>query len=172
MAFDPRRKMNLGSQYSLGRWLRVIALGCLLGLCFVFLNFEIIGHLTRRGLSAPFGFSTVPVKQELTQVIGSQLADMRRGDYTAALAFADSRLRQQFGPESFESMVKTGYPEIPASQSADYGLILDNGTMAVVIVGVISRSGRLFHYEYLLRRERTGWKISGVTRVRPLQTEA
>jgi len=36
----------------------------------------------------------------------------------------------------------------------------------VVNVGIKAASGRTLHYQYLLRKEKTGWKISGVTPVR------
>jgi hypothetical protein len=154
------------------RWPRIILLGCALGLLFVMLNLAIIGHFERLAFTAPFKLSDEPVRRDLMRVIDSQLAAFRNGDFKSAYGWADSALRQDLSPTEFREMVRTSYPAIAASSSASCGIVFDNGRLAVVMVSVTSRSGSLVHYQYLLHRERVGWKISGVTRVRPLATTA
>ena len=154
----------------LSRWPRIILLGCALGVVFVMIDLAIFGHFERIAYLAPFKLSDEPVKQELERVIGSQLAAFRNGDYNRAYGYADSTLRQTFAPSAFREMVRTSYPAIAASASATYGIIFDNGRIAMVMVGITSHTGNVLHYEYLLRREPTGWRISGVTRIRPQTT--
>ncbi len=149
---------------SLRRWCRIIALGCALGLFFVAVNLLILQRLER--LDHPFTISGDGVKNEVTHVIDLQLAAFRAGDFSSAYAFADSDLRRQFAPAAFEQMVKTSYPAMAISQTSNFGIILDNGGTAIVLVGVTVPANRVIHYQYILRRERGKWKISGVTRVR------
>ncbi len=153
-----------------GRWPRIILLGCALGLFFVTIDLAIFGHFERLAYLRPFKLSDEPVKQELTRVIGSQLAAFRNGDFKSAYDYADSSLQQQFTAPAFREMVRTSYPAITTSASATYGIVFDNGRIAVVTVCVSSHAGNRLHYQYLLRRELAGWRISGVTRVRPLAT--
>jgi hypothetical protein len=63
-------------------------------------------------------------------------------------------------------MVKTGFPALVRSRSAVYGVIMDNGEQAVVNVGIKASSGKTLHFQYLLRKEKSGWRISGVTAVK------
>jgi hypothetical protein len=162
--------MNPGSK--LLRWLQVTLLGCVLGLLLVAANLVLRSFLrdANRGGLAPSGpplrLSAGPVQQELARVINSQLSDFRRGDYTGAYAFADSALQAQVSPAVFERMVKASYPAIARSRSASFGVSLDNGNQAIVAVGILSQSGHLLQYHYLMHHEPNGWKISGVVRVR------
>lgn len=155
-----------------GRWPKIILLGCALGLIFVMIDLTIFGHFERLAYSAPFKLSDEPVKQELTRVIGSQLAAFRNGDFNRAYGFADSSLRQEFTAPAFREMVRASYPAVATSTSATYGVVFDNGRIGIVMVCLISPAGRLVHYQYLLRREPVGWRISGVTRIRPQTTTA
>jgi hypothetical protein len=153
------------------RWLKVTLLGCALGLLFVAADLVLLSFLTganhgRARSGPPLRLSAGPVQQELARVIDSQLSAFRKGDYAGAYAFADSALQAQVSPAVFEHMVKTGYPAIARSRSASFGVSLDNGTEAIVTVGVMSQSGHLLQYHYLMRHEPAGWKISGVVRVR------
>jgi Domain of unknown function (DUF4864) len=165
-------EMNPGSK--LLRWVKVIVVGCALGLCLVAADMAVWSLLVRAGHPGhahpgpPLLLSTEPVKQELARVIDSQLSDFRRDDYAGAYAYADSDLQAQVSTNAFERIVKTGYPAIAQSRSASFGVILDNGQEAVVTVGIISQSGHVMHYRYLLRHEHGGWRISGVFRV-PIQ---
>lgn len=147
-------------------------LGCALGLLLVALNAAIMGRLERLAFAAPFRLSDEPVRQELTSVIGSQLAALRNGDFQSAYGFADSTFRREYAPAQFREMIRSGYPAIPASTSAACGIVFDNGRVAFVMVCVTGRTGNALHYQYLLRRERAGWKISAVTRVQAGTTTA
>jgi hypothetical protein len=155
------------------RWLKVTLLGCALGLFLVTANFVLWSFLLgpnhggRERSGPPLRLSAGPVQQELARVIDSQLSAFRRGDYAGAYAFADSALRAQVSPAVFEHMVKTGYPAIARSRSVSFGVSLDNGAEAVVTVGVMSQSGHLLQYHYLMHHEQNGWRISGVVRVHP-----
>ena len=161
--------MNSGPK--LLRWLKVTLLGCALGLFLVTANFLLWSWLfdANRGgrmrSGPPLRLSAGSVQQELARVIDSQLSAFRKGDYADAYAFADSALQAQVSPAVFERMVKAGYPAIARSRSASFGVSLDNGTEAIVTVGVMSQSGHLLQYHYLLRREPGGWRISGVVRI-------
>ncbi len=163
--------MNPGSK--LLRWVKVILLGCALGLILVAADMAVWSLLVRAGRHTnvrpgpPFSLSAEPVKLELVRVIGSQLSDFRRGDYAGAYAYADSDLQSQVTTNAFERIVKTGYPAIARSRSASFGVIVDNGEEALVTVGIMAESGRLIQYRYLLRHEQSGWRISGVFRVPP-----
>jgi Domain of unknown function (DUF4864) len=153
------------------RWSKVLLLGCALGLLFVLIDLSVLNFLRQAGLAdggaqdAGFRLSDPPVKEELTRVISSQLAAFRKGDYAGAYDFAALGLRTRVSPAAFEQMMKDGYPLIAQSRDASFGVMLDNGTRAVVSVGIRSASGRMAHYQYLLTREPAGWKISGVTRI-------
>lgn len=161
--------MNSGAKTA--RWVKVVLLGGALGLLCVLLDLSVLNFLRSAGLagggSAMVGFrlSGEPVKAEVTRVIGLQLAAFQKGDYAGAYTFAADGLKTRMTPAAFEQMVKQGYPLIVRSRSANFGVILDDGDRAVVSVGFRSESGRVAHYQYLLTRETTGWKISGVTRV-------
>ena len=163
--------MNPGSK--LLRWVKVVLVGCALGLFLVAADLAVWSLLVRPGQARHLRagpalvLSTEPVKAELVRVIDTQLSDFRRNDYAAAFAFADSDLQAQVTTNTFEHIVKTGYPAIARSRSASFGVMLDNGEEAVVAVSITSQSGRVTHYRYVLRHERSGWKISGVFRVPP-----
>jgi hypothetical protein len=156
--------------HNLIRWLRVVLMGCVLGLCFAFLgaHFHIFPEfrVDNRLLMPPFKLSGVSLERELTGVIESQLAAFRTNDFPDAFKYADSTVKAQMTVKAFEKMVKTGYPGIARSRTVSYGMILDNGELAVVNAAITGPSGRLQHYQYLLKREKAGWKISGVIRVK------
>jgi Domain of unknown function (DUF4864) len=162
-----RHGMNPGPK--LLRWLKVTLLGCALGLFFVATDlavWSVLSYVHGHARSGPpLRLSAGPVQQELTRIINSQLSAFRKGDYAGAYAFADSALQAQVSPAVFERMVKSGYPAIARSRSASFGVSLDNGAEAIVTVGVMSQSGHLLQYHYLMRHEPNGWRISGVVRV-------
>jgi hypothetical protein len=114
----------------------------------------------------PFGVSEEPVRAELLNVVDSQLTAFREDDYPKAYTFAASSLRAQLPLPAFEHMVKAGYHFITQSRSAQFGIILDNGDAAVVNVAISNHSGRVRQYQYLLQRERTGWKIFAVSQIK------
>ena len=110
------------------------------------------------------------VKAELTAVIDAQLAAFRADDYSRAYTFAAAGIRAQFPAADFEKMVRTAYPRIARSASADYGLALDNGdepAVAVRVTGADPGAGSA-EYLYTLTREQDGaWKITGVSEIKP-----
>jgi ABC-type transporter MlaC component len=107
------------------------------------------------------------VKKELTSVIDAQLAAFRAGNYARAYTFATNEIRQIFPLIAFETMVKDGYPVIANSKNATYGLAFDTGSEAVINVRVEDGDKKSVEYQYVLKKEAGGWKISGVHEVKP-----
>ena len=112
------------------------------------------------------------MRKELTQIIKSQLAAFRDEDYVTAYTFAAAGIKAQYPLAAFERMVKTGYPVIARFKSAEFGVVRDNGEEAVVNVEVEGESSSVAHYQYFLRKENAGWKISGVVEEKPTGTVA
>lgn len=107
------------------------------------------------------------VKQELVAIVDAQLAAFREDDFTRAYAFAAGGIRGMFPQADFERMVKTTYPAIAKSRSADYGLAFDTGEEAVINVRVVGAAdGRSVSYQYTLEKEDGVWKITGVSELR------
>jgi len=92
-----------------------------------------------------------------------QLEAFRRGDYDAAYTFASESIRQLFDRESFERMVKTGYPEIARSAVAtvDQATIAPNGR-AYLIMKIRGANGGRIEAIYEMVWEDGRWKIAGV----------
>src|SRR5688572_9760450 len=116
--------------------------------------------------------SEEPMRKELTQIIKSQLAAFHDNDYVTAYTFAAAGIKAQYPLAAFERMVKTGYPAIARFKSAVFGEARDNGEEAVVHVEIEGESGRVVDYQYFLRKEGSGWKITGVVAVTPKGTVA
>jgi hypothetical protein len=160
------------SKFNPVRWAMVVMLGCLLGLIFVFSSLALRPRINHRNFTRypqPFvllRISNDSTKNGLIKVVDAQLAAFRRGDYPRAYTFAGSQVHLQYPLPLFERMVKVGYPVIARSRSAQFGVILDNGDEAVVNVGILDGSGRIFHYQYFLKHEPAGWKINGVSEAR------
>jgi hypothetical protein len=165
---------TMNSRFNPVRWLMIVLLGCSLGLLFVFWRVSLIvprdgNRPGRYRMSRP---SPVPqgrlsddaIRSELIEVIQSQLSAFRKNDYSKAYKYAASDLRAQVSLPAFERMVRDGFPLIARSSSAEFGVIVDNGAQALVNVSLVSESGKLIHYQYFLRRERAGWRITGVLR--------
>jgi Domain of unknown function (DUF4864) len=160
----------MNSKFNPVRWAMIVAWGCLLGLIFVFTLNSISNPPTRslhivKAVHA-LHLSNDAIKGELTRVVESQLSAFRKDDYPKAYTFAGSKIHSEYSLPLFERMVKAGYPVIARSQSVQFGVILDNGEEAVVNLGILDNSGKIYHYQYFLKRERTGWKINGVSGVR------
>jgi hypothetical protein len=66
-------------------------------------------------------------------------------------------------------MVKGNYPLIAQNRAAQFGVVLDNGDHALVNVTIIG-GGQTRHYQYLLQREKAGWRIAGVAEVKAVGT--
>ena len=142
-------------------------LGCGLGLLLVALYISLYSYWLnpRQPNGPPFKLSATAQRLELTRVIDSQLAAFQREDFAGAYGFATEGFKEQFSAEALEKMVRNGYPGMLRSRGASYGVVVDNGRDAVVIVVLTGLSGRLHHYEYFLVREPDGWRISGVLQV-------
>lgn len=157
------------------RWIMVILTGGCLGLLLAL----VASHTNYfANPNALFGFGSVgrtrgaqfkltdgAGEKELQSVIESQLTAFREGDFSAAYGYAAAGLKAQVTLPAFERMVKTTYPAIAQSRSAEFGVSLDNGKEAVIHVTIVGRSGRAHHYEYILQREGDAWRISGVKEV-------
>jgi hypothetical protein len=157
------------------RWTMVVTLGGSLGLLLFlavsytrnFMNPEGAPGLGGSPQIVPFKLTERAVEKELREVIESQLSAFREGDYPTAYNYAASGLKAQITLPAFERMVKTSYPVIAQSRSAEFGVSLDNGHQALVNVTIVGRSGRARHYQYILEREGSIWRIFGVKEVRP-----
>jgi hypothetical protein len=115
--------------------------------------------------------SEMKTREILHSVITDQLAAFRADNYAAAYVFADREIKQRMPLESFERMVKVGYPIIAHSVSAKFGLTFDNGDEAVVNVRVVGKDDETISYQYLLRRDGEAWRISGVVLLKEQTTE-
>jgi hypothetical protein len=115
--------------------------------------------------------SEMKTKETLHAVISNQLAAFRADDYAAAYVFADREIKTRMPLESFERMVRAGYPIIAHSISAKFGLTFDNGDEAVVNVRVHGQDEEALSYQYLLRRDGESWRISGVVLLKEQTTE-
>jgi hypothetical protein len=109
--------------------------------------------------------SAQPIDQghAMAQTVLDQLAAFRRGDWTAAYAFASSAIQAQFGPEAFRVMVTHGYAPIARSASATVGRVeaLD-GQHGLVEVRVEGENGDTIDALYELVEEQGAWRINGV----------
>jgi len=92
-----------------------------------------------------------------------QLDAFRRGDYDTAYTFASDTIRQIFDRESFERMVKIGYPEIARSTSAtvNQATVAADGH-AYLIMKIRGDNGGRIEAIYELIWEDNRWKIAGV----------
>ena len=159
----------MNARSKLLRWLKIVAMGFALGLLVVFVALLFVKpqreNAARETAGPPITLSDESVRNELIQVIEGQLAAFRKNDYPKAYNFAATTIRNQVPLPAFERMVRTGFPVIARSSSAEFGVIVDNGRDAVVNVGVVGEGGRVIHYRYFLHQELAGWRITGVVRV-------
>ena len=118
--------------------------------------------------------SSDAVKKDLIAVVEAQLVAFRDGDYARAYGFAAPGIQSMMPPESFEKMVRTGYPLIARSSNADFGVALDTGEDAVLAVRITGadEKGTTAEYLYTLSKADGSWKITGVSEVRPGGIEA
>lgn len=110
--------------------------------------------------------SSDALKKELSAVIEGQLAAFRANDYPKAYTFAAAEIKDVFPVGDFEKMVRTNYAVIAKSTSTEYGVAFDTGEEAVVNVRIQSVENQSVEYQYLLKKEDGGWKISGVSEVK------
>ena len=113
-----------------------------------------------------FHHSSDAVKKELSAVIEGQLTAFRADDYPKAYTFAAAEIRTIFPVEDFEKMVRAQYAVIAKSTATEYGVAFDTGEEAVVNVRIENAEKKSVEYQYLLKKEEGGWKISGVSEVK------
>ncbi|MGH7315470.1 MAG: DUF4864 domain-containing protein [Candidatus Rokuibacteriota bacterium] len=91
-----------------------------------------------------------------------QLEAFRRDDYDTAFTFASAEIRTQFNRQSFEVMVRRGYPEIARSTFAAVAKteLAPDGS-AYVTVKIRGDNGQSVEALYELVWQ-DGWKINGV----------
>ena len=101
----------------------------------------------------------------IQSVIQQQMAAFNKEDYATAITFAAESIRERFTKERFETMVRSGYPQIAKSHLVSFGEITlskDNqAALATVHVTGKDRVTVIAQYQMLL--EGTAWKIGGVT---------
>lgn len=120
-----------------------------------------------RSVAAPELLASKPeVKKAVIAVIEAQLAAFRSGNVTRAYEYAAASLRAQTSLRAFAAILKSNYPEIWTNKRAEYGLVRDDGTRARVLVQVIADTGEAT-FDYVLIRERSGWRIGSVMRHDP-----
>ena len=107
--------------------------------------------------------SSAAVRKDVIAVIDAQLAALRAGDVEKAYGYATAALRTQTPLPAFTAIVQTNYPELWTNTAAEYGLVRDDGRHAILVVEVSSRSGSAV-YEYVLLKERRGWRIGSIVR--------
>ena len=116
--------------------------------------------------SAAFHHSSDIVKKELSAVIDGQLAAFRANDYPKAYTFAASEIKNVFPLEDFEKMVRAQYAVIAKSTASEYGVAFDTGEEAVVNVRIENAEKKSVEYQYILKKEESGWKIGGVSEMK------
>jgi hypothetical protein len=107
--------------------------------------------------------STPETKKELVEVVEAQLAAFRQEDVAKAYGLASRALRAQRPLRMFSAIIEANYPEIWANTRAEFGIAYDDGARARIAVVVHDAEDRAT-FDYMLVRERAGWRIEGVLR--------
>jgi hypothetical protein len=113
--------------------------------------------------------SSAALKKELTGIVETQLAAFRANDYAKAYVFAASELKAIFSVQDFEEMVKTSYPIIAQSSEVEFGTVFDRDGEEAVVNALVKNTAdkRSAQYRYTFRKEEGGWRITGVTEIKP-----
>jgi uncharacterized protein DUF4864 len=106
---------------------------------------------------------TDPDVEAATRVVMSQLDAFRRDDYDTAYTFASAMIRDLFDRARFETMVRTGYPEIARSAAAFVAKsqAAPDGTLHLHL-RIRGESGSAIEALYEMVREDGQWRINGV----------
>lgn len=115
--------------------------------------------------------SSFKVRKDVIAVIESQLKAFRTHDLAKAYSLAAPELRAQLPLTQFLAIVKSGYPEVWANQSASYGVVRNSDERATVAVKVKGASGSA-SYDYILLKVPDGWRVGGVLRHVPQADQA
>lgn len=94
--------------------------------------------------------------------VDGQLAAFAEGDYAAALDFATQGFRAARTPEDFEALITEGFPIAADAASHVTDTCRTDGTQAAIQVTVVSSTGEIGGFTYLVEREPDGiWRIAG-----------
>jgi hypothetical protein len=93
----------------------------------------------------------------------AQLEAFRQGDFDRAYTYASVVIREQFGREAFERMVRLGYPQIaaPATVTMDSAERAPNGSV-FLFLRVRGADGVAVEAVYEMVLEAGAWKVNGV----------
>jgi len=96
------------------------------------------------------------------ELVLRQLEAFRRNDYDTAYGFASTEIKSLFTRQSFERMVRTGYPEIADSTRARIAGASKEADRVYVVVKIRGTNGTHIEAVYEMVREAGAWKINGV----------
>src|SRR5947209_3029203 len=95
----------MNARFNPVRWLMILMLGCILGLVFVFGAISFLpsrdaerkahASVSKRLALVPARLSEDSVRNELIEVIQSQLSAIRKNDYPKAFKYAAASIREQ-----------------------------------------------------------------------------
>jgi hypothetical protein len=105
------------------------------------------------------------VPSDLIQsVIQRQMKAFNENDYPTAYTFASESIRRRFSKERFETMVRSGYPQIAKSHLVSFGEIALSGDQqaALATVHVTGKDRVTVVAQYQMVLEGKEWKIGGV----------
>lgn len=97
--------------------------------------------------------------------IRAQLEAFRTDDYTKAMTFQSQEMQRQFtSTQTFRAMMKRGYPQFAAPKSYDFGPARATSNAGFVTVPIVLKGadGVTVRAEYLMKKERGGYRVSGV----------
>jgi hypothetical protein len=106
--------------------------------------------------------SDAKLRRALTNAVLGQLSALHSNDFPRAYTYASVFVQAQFSLPAFERVVRQGYPSLITCTNAVFGGTLDNGRQAVVGLVLEGSWPGVKRYEYHLRREGDGWKVTGV----------
>ncbi len=115
-------------------------------------------------------FSTVSAQSGETQIEGiqkaikQQLMAFNNNDYKAAYRYASKAIQSVFSLVEFETMVRSGYPQIDKSRKVDFGEILlsEDLNQALAKVRITGMDHSTLRTQYQMILEGGAWKNNGV----------
>ena len=117
----------------------------------------LVQHVADATESAPVDWPSIQ------QIIGDQLAALRRGDATRAFAYASTGIRDQFDDATtFLSMVRQRYGVLLTARYTEFleGAVIDGHTLQPLRLVMNDDTVLVAIYE-MQRDERGGWRIAG-----------
>jgi hypothetical protein len=119
-----------------------------------------------RANDAAMRVSPPAVREEVAAVIEAQLAAFRASDVEKAYGCASQAFRAQVSLAAFARMVERNYPEIWRNTRADLGIVRGDDARVAVPVHIFTKTSDAI-YDYVLYRDKAGWRIGGVLRRDP-----